>query len=221
MSYINKSILIFLLIAVTGCASNKVVTNTTSFYIPSFKAAGTIAVLATDENVKESLEFLHYKSLIEKQLNANGFEIKSTPQQAKYIAYVSYGIDTGKSAVITTPVIGQTSGGYRYNSGTVIGTDGPKTYSFTSYSMPTYGVVSSTTSTQTYFTRAIALDIVESESIQPDRKIVKTYEGRAKSTGSCSQIAAVFETMLQAIFEDFPGQNGKVRVIKVDTETRC
>ena len=211
---------IFLIVTLAGCAANKVVINATSFYVPEYKSSGSIAVVAVDEKVVDTLEYSHYKSLIESQLNNQGYSIAGSPQQAQFIAFISYGIDSGKTTYVNTPVIGQIGGGYRYNSGTIMGTDGPKTYAYTSYTMPTYGVVSSTTREQTHYTRVIALDIVEAKGINT-QKSQKVYEGRAKSTGNCSEIAVVFSTMLDALFKDFPGPNGKVRVNKVDIETSC
>ena len=221
MTLIKHVLFTILYISIAGCISPKVVTNTTAFYVPTFNMAGTIAVLPSEKPVQNTLEFAHYRSLIEKQLTLQGYSIQTDPEQSEYIAFVSFGIDNGKPTTVVTPVIGQTSGGYTYNTGTYISPDGPKTYTYTGYRMPTYGVVSSTTRTQTDYTRAIALDIVEAKSMQKQGKPVKVYEGRAKSTGSCSEIAAVFDVMLDALFKDFPGENGKVRVIKVNSETSC
>ena len=213
-------IAIFLITTLVGCAANKVVINSTSFYIPEYKSSGSIAVIAVDEKVLDTLEYSHYKSLVESQLATQGYTIASSPQQAQYIAFISYGIDSGKTTYVNTPVIGQIGGGYQYNSGTITGKDGPKNYAYTSYTMPTYGVVSSTTRELTHYTRVIALDIVEAKGMNTN-KSQKVYEGRAKSTGKCSEIAAVFSTMIEALFNGFPGPNGKVRVNKVDTETNC
>ncbi len=49
----------------------------------------------------------------------------------------------------------------------------------------------------------------------------KVYEARAKSTGSCSVIAGVFEEILEAMFQDFPGINGKVRSVEVLSKGGC
>ena len=51
--------------------------------------------------------------------------------------------------------------------------------------------------------------------------VKKVYEARAKSTGSCSVIAGVFEEILEAMFKDFPGINGKVRSVEVPSKGGC
>ena len=207
-----------MLIFLSGCAT--VHTKTTAFYIPDYKNTGTIAVVAADATVNSSLEFAHYKKKFEQKLAANGYTIVSNPSEAQYIALVAYGIDSGKSSIVSTPIFGQTGGGSTYSSGTVYSSRGSATYSGTSYTMPTYGVVGSATSSQTMYTRAIALDIVDAQSLK-DGAPKKVYEARAKSSGSCSVIAGVFDAILEGMFKDFPGISGKVRSVNVTWDGDC
>lgn len=203
---------VIILALLSGCAT--VSTTTTTFYAPEYKNAGTIAVVASEAVVNRSLEFTHYKKQFEEKLAANGYIIVDNPSEAQYIGFVAYGIDDGKSSIVSTPLFGQTGGGTTYSTGTVYGSGGSATYSGTSYTMPSYGVVGSVASSQTMYTRAIALDIVDAKSLKKGNA-KKVYEARAKSAGSCSVIAGVFEEMLEAMFKDFPGINGKVRTVKV------
>ncbi len=203
---------VMILTLLSGCAM--VHTTTTTFYIPEYKNSGTIAVVAAEAAINSSLEFAHYKKQFEQKLAANGYTIVSNPADAQYIGFVSYGIDNGKSSIVSTPIFGQIGGGTTYSSGTVYGSGGSATYSGTSYKMPRYGVVGSAVSSETMYTRAIALDIVDAQTLTKGTA-KKVYEARAKSAGSCSVIAGVFEEMLEAMFKDFPGINGKVRTVKV------
>lgn len=87
-------------------------------------------------------------------------------------------------------------------------------------SMPTFGVVGSAVGSATEYTRVIALDIVEAQGLK-DGKAVKVYEARAKSSGSCGVFAGVFEEMLEALFEGFPGDDGKVRKSVIGSKGDC
>lgn len=211
-----------ILTLLSGCTAvqTTVNTKTTTFYIPEYKNSGTIAVVAAEAAVNSSLEFAHYKKQFEQKLAANGYTIVSNPAEAQYIGFVAYGIDNGKSSIVTTPIFGQTGGGTTSSSGTVYGSGGSATYSGTSYTMPSYGVVGSVASSETMYTRAIALDIVDAQSLKKGNA-KKVYEARAKSTGSCSVIAGVFEEVLEAMFKDFPGINGKVRSVEVPSKGGC
>ncbi len=107
---------------------------------------------------------------------------------ADYVAFISYGIDSGKTKkdLVSTPIYGSTGGGTTSHSGTYSTYGGGYgSYSGTSYSMPTYGVLGTSTVSGEVFTRNIAVDIVLRETLK-DKKPTKVYEGRLRSAGSCS-----------------------------------
>lgn len=209
---------LFLLV---GCALSPVVeTNNTAFFVGEYSPKGSIKVISGEAEVNESLEFAAYKKKIEFKLASVGYSIEGDANKADYIALVAFGIDSGKSAVISTPIFGQTSGGSTYSSGTMSSAGGSASYSGTSYAMPTYGVVGSATRSVTMYKRALALDILEAESFKEGRPN-KVYEGRTTSTGSCSVIVEVFDEMLEAMFTGFPGENGRNRKQRLAGEANC
>lgn len=196
----------------SGCATipDPVVESTiTTFYSAKYKKTGSISVVATTTEVNDSLEFSHYKDRIEKKLASHGYRIEKNPSEAEYIALVAYGIDNGKSGIVTTPIFGTTGGGATFTS-----------YGTSSYTMPSYGTVGASTQTVTSYTRAIALDIVnavDTKSGQPK----KLFEIRARSVGTCSVIAGVFNEILESMFQDFPGENGKAKKIAIKYNGTC
>lgn len=120
-----------------GCSNSRVST----FYATDYKNAGTISVVAAAAELNDSLEFRHYKARFEQSLAAHGYKIISNPADAEFIAVVAYGIDEGKSGVVTTPIYGLTGGGTTFTS---LGTS--------SYTMPSYGAVASSTNSVTTYT---------------------------------------------------------------------
>ena len=218
---ITKSIVLTVLVAslLSGCMSLSIVrTTTTTFYVPDHNKRGSIYVVSVSAETNNSLEFKHYKERIEQKLVVAGYSIAKDTTEAQFIAIVSYGIDTGKTSIVSTPIFGQTGGGTTYSSGTVYGYGSSASYSGTSYTMPTYGMVGTTTGSFQVYTRAIAIDIVEVQRLKTDN-FNKIYEIRAKSTGSCSVIAGVFDEMLEAIFKKFPGESGKSITIEIPVDT--
>ena len=206
-----RIISLLMVVFVTGCAtSSRIVTNNTAFFVGSYEPKGTISVVSGEADVNNSLEFAAYKSKFESKLSEAGYQIEKDPNKADYIALVAYGIDEGRTSNVSTPIFGQTSGGTTYSSGTVYGSSGSANFSGTSYTMPTYGVVGRSSGSVTVYNRAIALDIVEASSFK-EGSPKKVYEGRTKSEGSCSVIVEVFDEMLEAMFIDFPGENGRNR----------
>lgn len=210
---------ILCLIMLSGCM-RFVRTTTTTFHGQGHEQRGSVFVAAANAEVDNSLEFSHYKSRVEQKLSTVGYTISDDPKKADFIALIAYGIDNGKTSIVSTPIFGQTGGGTTYSSGTVYGYGGSASYSGSSYTMPTYGIVGTSTSSQTNFTRAIALDIVDAKSIDSG-KPVKVYEMRARSTGSCSSINAVFDSILEAMFKSFPGESGKSQTVELPWDGSC
>lgn len=218
---IVTSLLVVASALMSGCVPiSFVATNNTAFYSEDYAPVGSITVVSADAAVNNSLEFAAYKRKFEVKLASVGYTIEKDPNNADYIALVAYGIDNGETSAVSTPIFGQTGGGATYTSGTVYGSGGSASYSGSSYTMPTYGVVGSATSSVTAYNRAIALDIVDAPSFKLGSP-KKVYEGRTKSKGSCSVIVEVFDEMLEAMFSDFPGESGRNRKQDVPGEFNC
>ena len=118
------------------------------------------------------------------------------------------------TSLVSTPIYGQTGGGTTYTSGTVSTySGGYGSYSGTSYTMPTYGVVGSSTSSvqSTVYKRQLAIDIVEASSVDADNPS-KVYEGRLNSAGSCGAMTEVMDELIEALFIKFPNDSGRVVV---------
>jgi hypothetical protein len=64
------------------------------------------------------------------------------------------------------------------------------------------------------------MDIVTADSLNQDQA-KKIFEGRTISTGKCSVMVEVFDEMLEAMFIDFPGENGRNRAQTVESITHC
>lgn len=202
--------LVIMSLFLSGCATPPVVnTSITTFYGPEYRNIGSISVVAATTEQNDSLEFLHYKGKIEQKIASHGYKIVNNPTDAEFIALVAYGIDEGKNAIVSTPIFGQTGGGATFTS-----------YGTSSYTMPSFGVVASSTNSETRYTRGIALDIVRAKDLQAGHP-KKLFELRAKSVGICSSIAAVFDEMLESIFTEFPGESGKARKVTLQSKGDC
>ncbi len=194
-------------VVISACSTfqPKLDANTTIFYSPDFKVEGSIAVVAADKKLMDSLEFAHYKNKFETRLKIAGYAIEADPGKAQYIALVAYGIDNGDTSVISTPIFGFTGGGY---------------YVDNQYIMPSYGVVDVMSQAVTTFTRAIAMDIIRADSLKTP-KIIKVYEARTKSVGGCSVMIEVFDELLEAMFNGFPSINATHRKDSIPANINC
>ena len=211
----------------SGCAveiPNRIGSNVSVFHnITEQQKGKSVVVLPFQKELESSLEFQNYKKTIEDNLKKYGFNIVQEKDISDFIAFVSYGIGGGKAELVSSPVFGSTGGGTTNFSGSAydFGGGGTTYYSGTAYSMPTFGVVGSRTDSITTYTRQLAMDLVETSTLE-SKKVKKIYEGRVKSTGSCSMISYVMPEMLQSLFRDFPRKNGSSEMIVINIEgSRC
>ena len=206
---IKKLFFTFSLIILLGGCSTKIISSKTTFYSKDYENKGSISVVSKDK--ADGLEFLNYKVKLEKKLSSIGYSISSDISKAQYIAFISYGVDNGKTETHTVPVYGMTGGGTSYSNGQV----GNTYYSGTTTQPISYRVIGTTTETNTYYTRAIDLDIIERITLEYP-PIEKTLELKSRSIGSCPRLSSVFDEMLEAIFQDFPGKNGETVTVEIE-----
>ena len=224
----NKTKLTFLFCVLfifsNGCAeapirrplTPRIISNVTSFHnITGTIEKKTVWIKPSDASLVNSLQFQTYAKTIASYLVQYGFSVALENQAPDYVVFVSYGIGPGKTITKSMPVFGAMGGGTTTNSGTVYGTDGNIRYSGESYTMPTYGVVGSRTSTQTQFTRNLAIDIVDASSLVNPAKPIKIYEGRVQSTGKCGGVNYVMSEMIESMFRNFPGRSGTSRQVTI------
>jgi hypothetical protein len=195
-------------------------TDTTAFYKESFESKGSILVLPGDISLKNSLEFGLYQQKVLEKLMAVGFSRADSLETADFTALLLYAVDDGKQSVVYTPIYGQTS--RRINSYSDIAYDekGRAVYIRRNYLSPNFGVVGASADTKTNYRQTIALDIVKADSLKNDEP-VKLFEGRTFSSGACSVIVEVFDELLEAMFIDFPSDNGRNRSQSIESEVNC
>jgi Domain of unknown function (DUF4136) len=171
--------------------------------------SGTTYAMIPFKEQEASLEHKAYEEGVRQELNAKGFR-ETTVDQAQVAVFLFYAIDTGREIVSSYPIIGQTGVSSSSTQGTIQSYGSYGTYSGTTTYTPTYGVVGTGVTSQTEYTRVLRLDIVDKQALAGGN-IKKLYEGKVVSSGSSSQLVQVLPTMIKALFEDFPGQNGSTR----------
>jgi hypothetical protein len=152
-----------------------------------------------------------------KKLAENGYVPVQAGSQSTYVAYITYGIDNGKTTMSSVPLYGQTGGGTSYSSGTVSSGTRSGSYSGTTTTMPTYGVVGVMPVSGTEYKRAVNIDIFKRTGTTP----TKVYEIKGISTGSCGNINSILFSIIDGMFKNFPGENGKTKRVNVDWNGKC
>lgn len=210
-----KKTLLILCVLLSGCAGY-VQTSSTSFHGQQHSDRGTIRVQALDATQKDSLEFNAVSEYVQKKLIDKGFVSNANNPNTEYIAFITYGIDTGSTSTSTVPIFGQTGGGTSYSTGVVNTGRTTGTFSSTTTTMPTYGMIGAIPVNRREYRREVNINIWRYQN--PPAKV---YELKGVSSGSCSNINSVIRPIIDAMFENFPGENGKTRNINVTWDGNC
>lgn len=204
----------------SGCSTvpeqRKIIISTTTFHGADHSKRGTIAVKPLDKTQENSLEF---KAVSDYLINSLGL-IGYTPANdvPNYVAFISYGIDNGRTSSASMPIYGQTAGGMSFTTGTINIGSRVGMYSGTTTRMPTFGQIGVIPLDFTSFKRVVFIDIYRMDKNQ---EAVKVFEIKANSVGSCGNINSVLPLMIDAIFTNVPGENGKSRNVEIPWNGTC
>jgi hypothetical protein len=202
-------VLVLLGLLLGACANPTVEANVTTFFTPQLAniQGKTIEVRAQSASKESSLEFQNYRPKIATKLELAGFVVAKDLSDPDYIAYVSYGVDgtEPRSSTTSSPVFGTFGLGVYGGSGPFYGGSLGRTYN---------------TQTWVEYNRFIAIDIVEAKTADMPNPL-RIYEGRAQSAGRCPTLTGVFDEVLDALFEDFPGVNGKTIFVSIPWDGSC
>ena len=215
MRLFTTSFAILLMMFMTACVPQIVTSDVTRFHEADIASpVGKSFIISPTEDQEGSLEFKEYAAKISSQLQAHGLsENKDNKPDTDYAVSFQYGVDNGRAITSSVPIYGATGGGTTYHTGQIntygnYGYPSYGSYSGTSYTPPTYGVVGSQTITTMNYTRYLTMDIVDVPR-SSHGKLVKVFEGKVISSGSNSSFPSVSACLIQALFENFPGENGK------------
>ncbi|WP_165790979.1 DUF4136 domain-containing protein [Pleomorphomonas carboxyditropha] len=193
-------------IALSAALAGCVTVNSTTTVFHNITKPETFSIRPTAP-ISESLEAKSYADLIAQKLIENGW---SKSDKAATDVQFAYSIDNGHQEIDSVPVFGQTGGGTTYSSGTVYGGGGFGTYSGTSYTPPTFGIVGASTYSYSVYTRKLMVWIDEKSTKK------RIYEATVVSRGSSSSFNVVARCMIDALFKDFPGKSGQTTKISAD-----
>jgi len=203
------------LFGMAGCAAF-VRTSSTTFHGTGHVDRGVLAVLPIDKTQEDSLEFKVVSGYLIRKLVEKGYSQAQQGEKSKYAAFITYGIDNGTTSVSSVPLYGKTGGGTSYSSGTVSAYGQTANYSGTITAMPTYGMVGVLPVSSTEYKRMVNVDIWLTEE-----KPMKVYEIRGMSSGTCGNINAIVFKIIDGMFANFPGENGRAKTVETNWDGEC
>jgi hypothetical protein len=207
---------ITLMLALTGCGS-MVRTSTTTFHGPDHNVRGKIIVMPIDKSQENSLEFANVSAFLMKRLATKGYGAAPSLDESEFVAFITYGVDNGTIRTSTVPIFGQTGGSTSYSTGSLTNSVGrTATFTGSTTTMPTYGVVGAELDQETEYKRRVNIDIWRRDVIA-----VKVYEMKGLSSGRCGNVNAVLLSIVDGMFRSFPGESGRTETAVTDWGGKC
>lgn len=206
----------FALLLLAGCESSRFVADVTQFH-ELRKGAGpqTFVVAPRDQSRSDSLEFRSYAGSIAKELERHGFQQVTNEAGSELVVLVDYDVGPGEVRSYAQPVYGYYPDQVTHIRG--IKRDG-KRFSAHIYESGGFVPLGYTEVTETLYKRSLTLEMVDAAAWRQGRT-EKRYEGRVTSDGPESEIAAVMPLMIQALFLQFPGVDGKTQTVVLEPES--
>src|SRR4051812_3476633 len=100
-----------LLLALGGCATG-FPAQVSRFQAMPAPEGQSFAIQAADPEDRGGLEFSRYADLVRQHLTAQGYHEAASPQQATLLVELGYGVDNGRTEVVTYPGAFSRSYGY-------------------------------------------------------------------------------------------------------------
>jgi len=201
----KKVFLLLFSLTLTGCGTANVSATVTRFHRDLPPAGETFAIQPQAEQ-KGSVEFDTYAGAVVSQMVSAGYTPAAPGKPADLLVEFRYGIDNGRSELVSTPLFARDSYWQRQNCARV---------------MPPFDcgappLATSEIQSFTVFTRWVELSVVDSrkKAAQP----VKLFEGRAYSEGINRNLPEMVPPLVAALFTEFPGLNGETRTVVVSPD---
>lgn len=193
--------LILALIACLLCSCAVVKNQVTVFHSLPPKGSGQTFAMRTSPQGPQLQDRL-YAQRIARHLTEYGWVEK--PQDADFTIAFGYTVSDPLEVSANVPIVAQTGGGATFQAGTFSGTAGTGSFSGTTYSPATFGVVGSHRISQTAYERNLKIAAF-------DRAGQEVLDARSQSLGTRSDINVVMPIMIDTIFADFPGKSGRTK----------
>jgi len=177
----------------------------------------TYAVVADNQALAGGLEFAQYAALVSAKMNALGYVPAADPASADMLVKFDYGVDRGREKVRASGFTDPFWGGW--NAYPRYGYWGRHAYSpFRPRGVWGYGWNDPWFDGQGYESYTV---YVSGIAMKIDRKDgQRLFEGKAEAASTSNRLPYLVPNLVEAMFTDFPGNNGETTRISVAPEKK-
>lgn len=172
----------------------------------------SFAITAKDPAMQDSLEFAHYADLIAARMTQQGYVRAADAGQADFVVRVDYGVDRGRERIVNDgfagPVWGPGWGFGGFGRRGFAGGRWGSPYAFGWYDPFLFGGgFDGGVRSYTIYQSTLGLTIERSKGGQ------RLFEGTAEAVSTSRDLTRLVPNLVDALFTDFPGNNGeRVRI---------
>lgn len=208
-SALKLTLPLLLAAGLSGCFLQRVNANVTSFHqLPADLQSHSFAVVPYEQQ-QDSLMFAHYADEIAAQLKQRGLQ-QAPMDQADWVVLLQYHVDDGRERVYSYPVWGHA--GYGTARVTYVDGEGNRRSAITY--VPITAQIGQETRSETEYTRRLQLEILDRPAWQ-EGKVQKLLETVLTSRGNVGDLPTMMPTLIDALFQQFPGPNGQPTKVSV------
>ena len=207
-----------LMLALGGCATG-FPAQVSRFQAMPAPAGQSFVIQGRDPADRGGLEFSRYADLVRQHLLAEGYREAAGPQDATLLVTLGYGVDDGRERIVERPDPFATPWGYggfsrfRRPFFSRFGYFGRHRSPFYwGWYDPFWDVGGSRLDSYTVYRSFVGLDIRRASDGQ------SVFEGRAQAQSGTNQLQVLVPNLVEALFTNFPGNNGETVRITVPNE---
>ena len=201
-------------LGLSACASS--ITSTVSRYqaMPAAQGQTFFVVPGGGMATNGGLEFQRYAGIVAQQLQARGYAPASNAQSATMLVQLGYGIDQGQVRYVEDPFY-RSRFGYGYGSPFFYPRFGYRSRFSYGWDDPFwYGGYGGGVDSYVEYHSQIDLHIRARGSNAP------LFDGRAQARSQTDRLDIVIPSLVEAMFTNFPGQNGETVKITIPTKPK-
>ncbi|HXC74290.1 MAG TPA: DUF4136 domain-containing protein [Sphingomicrobium sp.] len=201
-------------LGLSACASS--ITSTVSRYqaMPAAQGQTFFVVPGGGMATNGGLEFQRYAGIVAQQLQARGYAPASNAQSATMLVQLGYGIDQGQVRYVEDPFY-RSRFGYGYGSPFFYPRFGYRSRFSYGWDDPFwYGGYGGGVDSYVEYHSQIDLHIRARGSNAP------LFDGRAQARSQTDRLDVVIPSLVEAMFTNFPGQNGETVKITIPTKPK-
>ena len=192
------------LVALSGCAT-QFRGDVARFQQLPAPAGQSFTIVADNPQLAGGLEFAHYADLVGQRLSQTGYVAASDPARADLIVRVAYDVDNGREKVRSTGFGGGWGGDpFMYGGGWGMRGRWGRPWGYGYYDPWLFGAGGyNDVSSYTVYTSDLSMKI---DRAADNRRL---FEGKASAQSLSNKLTYLVPNLIDAMFTNFPGQNGE------------